>query len=114
MSPESARSRSPTRNTKAAAPRDASSTRRLRVGQPVLEDGVCGASKACQEPPVAIAAPQEHVLPVVQPQSVALKRVHGSTEPRTDLREGDGQIPACAVERCRDPCQTAADHYDAP
>ena len=54
------------------------------------------------------------MLPVVDPQPVALERVDGAAEPAPDLEHRHLRAGLRTVERRRDPCEPAADHDDAP
>ena len=82
--------------------------------QAALQRHALLAAQPGEQIPVGGAAAQEHVLPVVQQQPIALERVRRSSEPASHLHERHLRARIRAVEGGRDPCKAAAYHHHLP
>ncbi len=79
--------------------------------QAPLDEHSAVAAESCEQRAVGGTAAQEHVLAVVHLKALPLEGVHRSTQPRAHLHQCHPRAGVRAVERCCDPREAPADHY---
>jgi hypothetical protein len=82
--------------------------------EPRLQRRRFARAEALEQREVVGTAAQEDVLPVVEAQAVAVERVGGAAEARTDLEQRHARAGVGAVQRGGDAGEAAADDCDVP